>query len=84
VEDKRIFDDFFKVDCNDCQHYWTDACDGVYKGSEKRCNSFVATRRVDIPEQIKWLRKRVDGLNWAFIFVALVVLIYGLVDVFGR
>lgn len=81
---KNKFDDWSEVkECNDCQHYWTDACDGTPVGSEKRCIAFKATRRVDIPEQIKSLRKRVDGLRWAFIFVSLAVLIHYLVDVFG-
>lgn len=78
------FDDWSDIkDCNDCQHYWTDTCDGVQKGSQKPCNSFIATKRVDIPDEIKWLRKRVDGLRWAFIFVSLAVLIHYMVDMFG-
>lgn len=83
MEDKKVFDDFPRVDCNDCQHYWTDACDGVPVGSQKPCTSFLATKRVDIPLQIEWLRKRLNGLNWAFIFVALAVLIHYLVSMYG-
>ena len=83
MSESKRFEDWNEVDCNDCQHYWTDTCDGTTVGSEKRCNSFVATKRVDIPEQIKWLRGRVNGLNWAFIFVALAVLIHFCVDLFG-
>lgn len=82
-EPKQIFDDFPRVDCNDCQHYWSDTCDSVPVGSEKRCTSFLATKRVDIPLQIEWLRKRLNGLNWAFIFVALAVLIHYLVSMYG-
>jgi hypothetical protein len=83
MEDKKVFDDFPRVDCYDCQHYWRDTCDGVPVGSEKPCNSFVATRRVDLLAQIKSLRKRVDGLNWAFIFLAISILIHYLVSLHG-
>ena len=84
MEDKKVFDDFPKVDCNECEPYWTGACDGVPVGSEKRCTAFKATRRVNIPEQIKSLRERVNGLNWAFLFLALSLLIYYLIDMFER
>lgn len=83
MSESKRFEDWNEVNCNDCQHYWTDACDGVPVGSEKRCTSFLATKRVDIPLQIKSLRKRVDGLNWAFIFVALAVIIHYLVSLYG-
>lgn len=56
MDDKRIFDEY-QVDCNDCQHYWTDTCDGVKQGSTKACTSFLATRQTNIPEQIKKLEK---------------------------
>lgn len=44
-------------DCNSCSHYWNETCDGVKVGTEKQCRDFVATRRMDIPEQIKSLRE---------------------------
>ena len=83
MSDPKRFEDWNEVNCNDCQHYWTDACDGVSKGSQKPCSSFLATRNTDIPLQIEWLRKRLNGLNWAFVFIALAVIIHCLVDVYG-
>ena len=59
-EDKRIFDDFPKVSCNECEHYYTNACDGVSKDSQKICKTFLATRSVSIPSEIKSLRKKID------------------------
>lgn len=61
METKKIFEDFQQVDCNDCSHYWDDSCGGVKEGSEKRCTAFKATRRVDIPLEIKALR---NDLKW--------------------
>ena len=71
--ERKIFEDFERVDCNDCSHYWDDSCGGVKKGSEKRCTSFLATRRVDIPEQITALRSQ---LKWVYraLFVETILL----------
>ena len=57
MEDKRIFDEY-QVDCNECQSYWLDQCDGVKVGSQKACTAFKAIRRTNIPEQIKNLENR--------------------------
>ena len=74
MEDKKIFDDFPRVDCNDCSHYWDDSCEGVPQGSEKRCTAFLATKRVDIPEQIKTLR---NDIKWVYMacFVETILLL---------
>ena len=65
---QKIFDDFQTVSCNECSHYWDSSCDGVYKGSNKPCKTFLATRRVDIPQQIK-------ALNIAFRWLTIAVII---------
>jgi hypothetical protein len=57
---KQIFDDFPEVDCNACECYYTNQCDGTPTGSEKPCKTFKAVRRVDIPLQIKAAQ---DGLE---------------------
>ena len=57
---KQIFDDFPEVDCNACECYYTNQCDGTLTGSEKLCKTFKATRRADIPLQIKAAQ---DGLE---------------------
>ena len=66
--ENKIFDEFPRVDCSDCSHYWDDSCNGVSQGSEKRCTAFLATRRVDIPQQIK-------KLNIAFRWLTIAVII---------
>lgn len=60
----KRFEDWEKVDCNDCSHYWDSSCDGASKGSKVGCNSFSATRSVVIPEKINHLEKRVKQLEW--------------------
>lgn len=57
--DKKIFDDY-NVDCNDCQRYWNDQCDGVKPGSTRLCKEFLATRRTNIPDQIEKLSQRLE------------------------
>lgn len=81
--EQKIFDDFPKVDCNDCEHYYTNGCDGVSKGKNRACKTFLATRRESIPEeikglknQIKWLNRFVNILGIAFILYVIINLIY--------
>lgn len=64
-ETKR-FDDFTfsTVDCNNCESWWLNQCDGANKGSQKLCTAFVAVRRVNIPSEIERLRERVKWLEW--------------------
>lgn len=69
----KRFEDWYEVDCNECSHYWDNSCDGACKGSQKPCNSFLATRSVVIPAQIKSLKSQLRWLYGAF-FVETVLL----------
>ena len=56
----KRFEDWIEVDCNDCAHWWDNSCDGVkptLNQSRMPCNSFLATRSIVIPEQIKSLQR---------------------------
>ena len=69
MENNKRFEDWDTVDCNQCARYWDSSCDGVNK--EKRiCQSFLATREVIIPEQIKKLNTRLDILGGAVLLLA--------------
>lgn len=58
------FDDWEDaVDCNDCEHYLTNKCDGVSEGATKPCNSFSATRKVLFPERLEALEQAVRSLR---------------------
>ena len=50
------------VDCNYCQHYYDNTCDGVSKGSTRLCKQFKAVRGMNIPEEIKSLQNGLKSL----------------------
>lgn len=68
MSDKKIFEEYTPVDCNDCESYWNDSCDGVPEGVERRCTAFKATRRVVLPSRIEAVEKAVEGLHSDFKF----------------
>lgn len=53
----KRFEEWERVDCNECARYWDSSCDGVSKGSTKPCNSYLATRSVVIPARLKAMEK---------------------------
>lgn len=64
--ERKVFEDWEEVDCNQCERYWLNQCDGVKcsnKAQKVPCNSFLATRRVVIPKQIEKLNKEVFWLK---------------------
>lgn len=74
---KQKFDDWSDVkDCNDCECWWVNQCDGLPTGVERTCTAFKATRRVNIPEEIKSLRKALKGICWACIMLAVGVILH--------
>lgn len=73
--EQKIFDDFPQVDCNECELYWLNQCDGVHKARERTCNSFKASRCVVIPEQIKSLQKRLKWLVGALVVLGVIQLV---------
>lgn len=72
----KMFDDYIPVDCNDCQHYWNDACDGVQAADrEVPCTSYIATRTSDIPKRIERLEEDVESLGKnAIVFDVIIIL----------
>ena len=72
---KQIFDDFPKVDCNDCENYYTNACDGALQGSERHCKTFLATRGVNLPKRLSELEKDVKayGVHILLIYILLMI-----------
>lgn len=80
MSDLKRFEDWEKVDCNECARYYDSSCDGVKKGSEKPCNSFLATRGLVIPAKLNSLEKRCRVLEWvSCIEFILLVLLYWVV-----
>lgn len=77
------FDKWEYVDCNECQNYWNDTCDGVSKGRESVCTSFIATRMVNIPAQIKALRSDLKWVRVCVILTDIAIIVHCLNHVFG-
>jgi hypothetical protein len=77
--EKKIFDDFQEVSCNDCEHYWDTSCDGVPEGSKRLCNGFKATRSVILPAKIERLEKGLQRLTGACAVMAIGLVILALV-----
>jgi hypothetical protein len=75
AESKR-FEDWEEVDCNDCARYWDSSCDGVntsLKGSGRLCSTFIPTRSILIPEEIKRLKRAFKWLLWALLILGVLV-----------
>lgn len=84
-EPKR-FEDWQEVDCNECERWWTNQCDGAKtlgKGSKMPCNSFLATRKVVIPEQIKRLQTAITRTRVCIVLLAVAQIIDCLIQIFG-
>lgn len=82
----KIFEDWEEVDCNNCERYWLNQCDGAKthgKGSNLRCTSFLATRNIVIPEQIKALQNENMRMRVCIGLLALALIIHCLTHVFG-
>ena len=71
----KRFEDWIEVDCNECAMYWDSSCDGS-QGPQKPCNSFLPTRRVVIPGQIKALENRIHWLRISCIISDITVLLF--------
>jgi hypothetical protein len=70
MEQPKRFSEWEEVKCSDCEHYYTNACDGVKIAQKRICNQFLATRGIVIPAQINMLKKRFKMLIWAYLSLA--------------
>lgn len=83
---EKRFDEWTTVDCNECVHWWDNSCDGAKtlgKGSNLRCTSFLATRKVIIPLQIKRLQNDVKWLKIGIVSIAIIDMVFTLLLIFG-
>lgn len=79
----KRFEDWEQVDCNQCARYWDSSCDSVSEGKNRPCNSFLATRSVILPEEIKRLRNQINKALLCNILTAAALIIHILGDIFG-
>ena len=78
----KIFDDYY-VDCNECQHYWNDTCDGVPTTKERKCTSFMAIKKVDLPKRINRLEEKNKILGKILIATYIWLIVLSVYIIFG-
>jgi hypothetical protein len=81
VDSKKIFDEPV-VECNECEHYWDSSCDGTPLKQERSCTSYKATRREDIPGQIKKLKYNIDKLYLIMLIMNVTLILHLLGHIF--
>lgn len=79
----KRFEDWAEVDCEDCECWWLNQCNGVQKAQKRSCTAFKATRRTDIPQEIKRLKTRLKSLTRALMLLAIAVLVHLIVHIVG-
>lgn len=75
-KENKIFEEWEDVDCNQCEHYYTNTCDGVQKGKKRTCSAFKASRGIVIPEEIRMLKTRLKWLTVALLLMATSILLH--------
>ena len=84
MNDSKRFEEWTcKVDCEECERWWTNQCDGIPKDVEKRCNSYLATRKIVIPAKIRSLEKRVKWLRMCCILTDILIMLHLLSHLVG-
>ena len=70
------FDEWTYVDCNECINYWDNSCDGTPLHTERKCESYVACRTSDIPDQLKHLGKQLKYTNRFILIMGAALIIH--------
>lgn len=81
AEQKRFEE--WEVKCNECARYWDSSCDGVCEDDKKTCMSYVATRSVVIPAQIRTLQEDIKSLRTHLAFIYSMQIGWGIAKVMG-
>lgn len=81
MDDRKIFEEV-EVDCNDCQAYWLNQCDGANHHTTK-CVSYIPTKRVDIPVKIQALEHKVNALIRGVVALSIGVILLSIGMIFG-
>lgn len=85
----KRFDEWEEVDCNQCERYWLNQCDGVTprktheKGSKMPCSSFLATRKVVIPLKLKEQEKAITRLRVCVSLLSVAILLLAVSQIIG-
>lgn len=82
----KRFEEWNTVDCNNCELYWLNQCDGVkctQKGSVMPCKSFLATRSVIIPQQINEVHKSIQKLRVCMVIMGATIVLNIIFNIVG-
>ena len=74
----KVFDDFPTVDCEECEHWQINRCDGHSVGTESSCTAFKVVRRLNTPQEIKALQKGYKDLTRASIINSIAIILLAL------
>ena len=86
MSDRKIFDDFPKVDCNYCERYYLNQCDGAKIGDKalkRPCKQFLPTRELDMPREIKSLKTANKRLTAGFMILVVLQLLQLMLSIMG-
>ena len=83
VVESKVFDETY-VDCNQCQHYWTDSCDGTPVAKIRPCRDFKATRETDIPLMVEKLSKGQKQSDKSILWLEIIVALHLFCDLLER
>ena len=82
MSEQKRFEEW-EVKCNECARYWDSSCDGVCKDDKKTCMSYVATRSVVIPAQIRTLQEDVKHLRKHLVIIYIIQMIWTVAYIMG-
>ena len=74
----KVFDDFPTVDCEECEHWQINRCDGHSVGTESSCTAFKVVRRLNTPQEIKALQKGYKDLTRASLINSIAIILLAL------
>ena len=81
--EKKIFEEYPVADCNQCECYWTNTCDGAPVGSTRLCTTFKAVRLVNIPREIKSLQRGYKWLVGGYVALTVLFILHMVFQVMG-
>ena len=81
TQDNKIFDEY-EVDCNECESYWDNSCDGVKVNDKRSCTAFKAVRKSDIPKRVDKLENTIKRMDTSLLLLYVALLLH-LVSHFG-
>lgn len=82
-KNNQIFDNY-EVDCNTCESYWNSQCDGVKIEDRRKCNSYIATRDIDVVKELGKCKEKIKGLQTSQTLLGIGILVYLLGEIVSR